>query len=67
MQDRGYGLPRIPFLETVWKIAGGFLMACVWCFERARSDIFALFWLLATLRIEPYRDFPDRLSTRLGE
>ena len=30
-------------------------------------DIFALFWLLATLRIEAYRDFPDSLSRHLGE
>ena len=37
-------------------------MACVWCFKRARLDIFALScWLLATLRIEAYRDFPDSL------
>jgi hypothetical protein len=33
----------------------------VWCFKRARWDIFALFWLLARLRIEAHRDFPDSL------
>jgi zinc transporter, ZIP family len=25
--------------ETVWRIAGGFLIACVSCFERARTSI----------------------------
>jgi hypothetical protein len=30
-------------------------------FKRARWDIFVLFWLLATPRIEAYRDFPDSL------
>src|SRR5215208_4064574 len=50
-------LPR----ETVWKVAGGFLIACVSCFKRARWDIFALFWLLAILQIEAYWDFPDSL------
>jgi hypothetical protein len=35
--------------------------------KRARWDIFALFWLLAILQIEAYWDFPDTLSTRLGE
>jgi hypothetical protein len=62
MQDHGYGLPRIHLPETVWKVAGGFLIACVSCFKRARWDILALFWLLATLQIEAYWDFPDSLS-----
>ena len=48
--------------ETVWKVAGGLLIACVSCFKRARWDIFALFWLLAILQIEAYWDFPDSLS-----
>jgi hypothetical protein len=48
--------------ETVWKIAGGFLIACVSCFKRARWDIFAPFWLLATLQFEAYWDFPDSLE-----
>jgi hypothetical protein len=47
--------------ETVWKVGGGFLIACVWCFKRARWDIFALFWLLSILQIEAYWDFPDSL------
>src|SRR5215211_6105828 len=47
--------------ETVWKVGGGFLIACVSCFKRARWDIFALFWLLAILQIEAYWDFPDSL------
>ena len=47
--------------ETVWKIAGGLLIACVSSLERARRDIFALFWLLAALRIEACSDFPDSL------
>jgi hypothetical protein len=67
MQDHGFGLPRIPLLETVWKVAGRFLIACVSCLKSARWDLFALFWLLATLRIEGYSDFPDSLSRRLGE
>src|SRR5215210_1093008 len=49
-------------LETVWKIAGGFLIACVSCFKRARWDVFVLYWLLAILQIEAYWDFPDSLS-----
>ena len=53
--------------ETVWKVAGGFLIACVSCLKRARWDIFALFRLCATLRIEAYSDFPDSLSTHSGE
>src|SRR5215211_5252136 len=53
--------------ETVWKVGGGFLIACVSCFKRARWDIFALFWLLAILQIEAYWDFPDSLSTYSGE
>jgi hypothetical protein len=61
MQDHGYGLPRIHLPETVWKVAGGFLIACVSCFKRARWDILALFWLLAILQIEAYWDFPDSL------
>jgi hypothetical protein len=40
--------------ETVWKIAGGYLIACVSPLERVSSDIFALFWLLATPQIEAY-------------
>src|SRR5215204_3180139 len=48
-------------LETVWKVGGGFLIACVSCFKRTRWDIFALFWLLAILQIEAYWDFPDSL------
>jgi hypothetical protein len=48
--------------ETVWKVGGGFLIACVSCFKRARWDIYlALFWLLAILQIEAYWDFPDSL------
>jgi hypothetical protein len=47
--------------ETVWKIAGGFLIACVSCCKRARWDVFVLFWLLAILQIEAYWDFPDSL------
>jgi hypothetical protein len=47
--------------ETVWKVGGGFLIARVSCFKRARWDIFALFWLLAILQIEAYWDFPDSL------
>jgi hypothetical protein len=47
--------------ETVWKIAGGLLIACVSPLERARRDISALFWLLAALRIEACSDFPDSL------
>jgi hypothetical protein len=43
------------------------LIACVSCFKRARMSHLALFWLLATLQIEAYWDFPDSLSTRLGE
>jgi hypothetical protein len=58
---------RILLLETVWQVAGGFLIACVSCFKRARMSHLALFWLLATLQIEAYWDFPDSLSTRLGE
>jgi hypothetical protein len=58
-------LVRTPFrtvsLETVWKIAGGFLIACVSCCKRARWDVFVLFWLLAILQIEAYWDFPDSL------
>jgi hypothetical protein len=50
--------------ETVWKVGGGFLIACVSCFKRARWDIFALFWLLAILQIEAYWDFPDSLWKR---
>jgi hypothetical protein len=53
--------------ETVWKVGGGFLIACVSSFKRARWDIFALFWLLAILQMEAYWDFPDSLSTHLGE
>src|SRR5215204_2942708 len=53
-----YSQPR----ETVWKVGGGFLIACVSCFKRTRWDIFALFWLLAILQIEAYWDFPDCLS-----
>jgi hypothetical protein len=60
-------LRRILLLETVWKVGGGFLMACVSSFKRARWDIFALFWLLAILQIEAYWDFPDSLSRQLGE
>ena len=56
-------MAKVELLETVWKLAGGFLIACVWCFKRARWDIFAFSWLLATLRIEAYSDFPDSLST----
>jgi hypothetical protein len=59
-------LRRIYLLETVWKVGGGFLIACVSCFKKARWDIFALFWLLAILQIEAYWDFPDSLSTSLG-
>jgi hypothetical protein len=47
-------------IETVWKVAGGFLIACVSCLKSARWD-FSLFWLVATLRIETYSDFPDSL------
>ena len=47
--------------ETVWKVGGGFLIARVSCFKRARWDIFALFWLLAILQIEAYWEFPDSL------
>jgi hypothetical protein len=47
--------------ETIWKLAGGFLIARVSCFKRARWDVFALFWLLATLQIEAYSDVPDGL------
>jgi hypothetical protein len=47
--------------ETVWKITGGFLIARVSCFKRARWDVFVLFWLLAILQIEAYWDFPDSL------
>src|SRR5215213_11625605 len=51
--------------ETVWKVGGGFLIACVSCFKRARWDIYlALFWLLAILQIEAYWDFPDSLWKR---
>src|SRR5215218_2969160 len=59
-------LLRNEALETVWKVAGGFLIACVSCFKSARWDIFALFWLLATLRIEAYSDFPDSLARHFG-
>jgi hypothetical protein len=55
-------MAKVERRETVWKIAGGFLIACVSSFKRARWDIFALFWLLATLRIEAYSDFPESLS-----
>src|SRR5215210_2516478 len=48
--------------ETVWKVGGGFLIACVSCFKRAGWDIFALFWLLSILLIEAYWDFPDSLG-----
>jgi hypothetical protein len=70
MLDRGYAnfrelraheLRRIPLPETVWKVGGGFLIACVSSFKRARWDIFALFWLLAILQMEAYWDFPDSL------
>jgi hypothetical protein len=37
------------------------LIARVSCFKRARWNIFALFWLLATLQIEAYSVFPDSL------
>jgi hypothetical protein len=47
--------------ENVWKVGGGFLIACVSCLKRARWDIFALFWLLAILQMEAYWDFPDSL------
>src|SRR5215211_1150016 len=50
--------------ETVWKVGGGFLIACVSCFKRTRWDIFALFWLIAILQIEAYWDFPDSLWKR---
>jgi hypothetical protein len=60
-------LLRKPLPETVWKVGGGFLIACVSCVKRARWDIFALFWLLAILQIEAYWDFPDSLSTHSGE
>ena len=60
-------LRRIHLLETVWKVGGGFLIACVSCFKRTRWDIFALFWLLAILQIEAYWIFPDSLSTQSGE
>ena len=40
------------------------MIACVSCSKSARWDIFALFWLLATLRIEAYSDFPDSLYKR---
>jgi hypothetical protein len=63
IQYRESELRRIPLPETVWKVAGGFLIACVSCLKSARWGVFALFWLLATLRIEAYREFPDSLST----
>src|SRR5215210_5020257 len=62
IHDRGTLLPFSDSLrETVWKVGGGFLIACLSCFKRARWDIFALFWLLAILLIEAYWDFPDSL------
>src|SRR5215208_6534234 len=64
MHNAGGELRRIHLLETVWKVGGGFLIACVSCFKRARWDIFALFWLLAILQIEAYWVFPDCLWKR---
>jgi L-alanine-DL-glutamate epimerase-like enolase superfamily enzyme len=61
MQNPANELRRILLPETVWKVGGGFLIACVSCFKRARWDIFALFWLLAILQIEAYWDFLDSL------
>jgi hypothetical protein len=61
------GLFTLVRRETVWKVGGGFLIACVSSFKRARWDIFALFWLLAILQIEAYWDFPDSLSRHSGE
>jgi hypothetical protein len=56
------GLFTLVRRETVWKVGGGFLIACVSSFKRARWDIFALFWLLAILQIEAYWDFSYSLS-----
>ena len=46
MQDLGYELPRIPLLETVWKIARGFLIVLVFSGSRERDG--ALRLVLAT-------------------
>ena len=43
MQDRGYGLPRIRLLETVWKIAEGFLTVRFWRQEASDRLLSAAF------------------------
>jgi hypothetical protein len=67
MQDAGCELPRTPLPETVWKIAEEVLEGVCLVREDGKMELLHPLLLTEGTRTGGYADFPNSLSTTLGE